>query len=172
MAIIDVFERVSENQALTGGGVAGNFLSRPIDLSPSGVIGKYRDVGRGNELAFRVQVTEAFGGGDATALNVTVIVNDDGSENVLALANTINLVQWNNITAVLTLGAVFTIPVPTIPQHMIQSPAGEPGRRYLSLLYTATGGTGNYGTGKVTCDFGHWRDTAQPSIHKIGYAGP
>lgn len=171
MAIIDVFQRVSENQALTGPGIAGNFVSSSIDLSPEGVAGKFRDVGRGNELALRIQVTEAFSGA-ATQLDTTLVVSDD-SDAGFFITNLINLSKWSNLNQALTLNAVFTLPLATIPQHMLQAPLGpngQAGRRYLGVLYTVIGG--EYATGKVTADFGHWRDTAQPALHKIGYSGP
>lgn len=173
MAIIDVFQRVSENQALTGGGLAGNFFSKSIDLTPSAVAARFRDVGRGNEIALRVQVTETFtsGGGGATALDITIVTADVDDTGFFA-TNLVNLAKWSNVKAVLTLGAVFTLPVPTIPRHMLDALPGSPGRRFLGVVYTGTGGDLTFDTGKVTAEFGHWRDATIPSIHGIAYKGP
>jgi hypothetical protein len=167
MVIIDKFLQVSDNQALTGAGVGGNFFSSAVKLS-SGIAATFRDIGRGNELALRIHVAEAFSG-TATILDTTLVVSDDDDSGFF-LTNLINLTKWSNATAVLTLNATFSLPLATIPKHMLDLVSAEPGRRYLGVLYSAIGGT--YTTGKVTADFGPWRDASAPSMHGTGYRGP
>lgn len=165
MAILDKFGEVSLNQALTGAGLGGFFFSSAIQLTAD-VAARFRDVGRGNNMALRMQVTEAFGGGGGT-VDTTIVVSDDNDAGFF-LTNLVTLAKVSNITDVLTLNATFIIPLSPIPDHLAVS--GSPGRRYLGVTYLVGGGT--YTTGKVTCEFGHWQDTPKPPIHGIAYKGP
>lgn len=169
MAIVDVFGRISNNQALTGAGVAGNFFSNAFRVNDTPIAGRFRDLARGNELALHVQVTEAFSG-TATGLD-TQIVASDADDAGFFLTNLVNLTKWSNTTALLTLNAEFAMPLSAIPRHMLDLVVGATGRLYLGVIYTALGG-GTYTTGRVTSYFGHWRDTTRPTIYKSGYTGP
>ena len=168
MAITDNYLRVSNDQALTGAGVAGNFFSSAVPLTAD-VAGRFRDFGRGNEIALHMQVTEAFSG-TATGLDTLIVASDDDDAGFF-LTNLTNLTKWSNITALLTLNAEFAFPVSAIPRHMLDLVTGATGRKYLGVIYTALGG-GTFTTGKVTAYFGHWRDTTRPTIFKSGFTGP
>ena len=174
MVIVDNFLRVSNSQALTGGGVGGFFASNAVLATTSGVAGRFIDLARGNEMALHVQVTEAFGGGDAAQLDTSVVAGDADDAGFF-LTNLVNLTKWSNITALLTLNAEFTIPLAAIPRHMLDLVTGSTGRAYLGVLYQTLKAdltAGTYTTGKVTAYFGHWRDTTRPTIYKSGYTGP
>ena len=164
--ITDIFALVSSNQALTGvppllGATA--FASNAIDLTVGGNAARFRDIGRGNPIALRLQVTEAFSG-TATSLEFGIVLADSTD---LVTTNLTRLPLWRQTTGQLVLNSNFILQLPPIPLHLLGTAKG---RRYLGVLYTPAGGT--FTTGKVNADFGAWSDGAVPPLHAIGYVGP
>ena len=176
MAIHDVLTRVSSDQPLTGGGL---FLSdKSWDVSTGGD-SRLRDILRGNPIACRLQVTEAFvsagasllvpyltlaQNSDLTGIQILVpLVAADSSQAVaIALGGLAGISKGD-----LTLGAEFAFILPKIPDTLLDTTLG---RRYLGMTYVIT--VANFTAGKVTVDFGHHFGGNTPPIFGIGYAGP
>ena len=164
--ITDIFAVVSNNQSLTGAPPllgATAFASNAIDLATSGLTSRLRDIGRGNPVSMRLQVTEAFSG-TATSLEFGIVLADSSD---LVTTNLTRLPLWRQTTSQLVLNSNFILQLPPIPLHLLGTAKG---RRYLGVLYTPAGGT--FTTGKVNADFGAWSDNTVPPVRSIGYVGP
>ena len=113
-----IFDRqtlVSDRQAITATAVSTD----TIDLGP---ITRFRDVGKGTPIPFRVQVVEAFN--TLTSLTIALQVDDNTG---FSSAKTV----WSQVVplAQLIAGAVF------LPEYL---PRGTD-ERYVRLSYTVTG---------------------------------
>lgn len=171
--IPDVFTRVAQDKVLTGAGIGGLFFSGSIDLSTQGA-SYTRDIGRGESIWARFEVTEAFvsAAGARLVWQVVVSADDDASffsSNPVFLVRSPTLDGLLNLpSSALTLGAVFYLAVPSIPQHL----AGlVPGRRYMGVLWNLSDAN-TFTAGKMTVDFGNFSGQARPPIYKSGVNGP
>jgi hypothetical protein len=186
MGILDAYTQLSR---VVSGGVATNemavtgapphfvgtsFVSSLIDLTSSGIASRYRDVGEGEPLFLDMVVTEAFTG-PPTALYTFLGVGNDGADpSGLDLISFIFLAKWENLPAVLLVGAHFSWAVPPIPAGLIP-PVAPPtlpsvGRRYLCAVHQPVGG--NFTTGKVRMDISTHKGKSVPRIRTNGYSAP
>lgn len=154
MAIHDNFGLLSNGQTVTTTAVSTN----SIDLS-SNDAAKVRDAGRGRLVVVRFRMTEAFSGGTNMAMQVVISANSNLSS-FTTLASTQYIVPGN-----LTLGAMFHLPIPSIPHSLI---SGANGLRYLGANYDVVG---TMSTGKIEAVL--TLDTASiPRSYPVGYSGP
>ncbi len=125
--ILDNTTLVSDRQAITATAASTD----QIDLGPIGS-GIRRDVGRGAEVDFLIQVVEAFN--NLTSLAVAVQVADD-----TAFSTNLTTVWTRTLTlAELTVGRIVT------PETLLRGTD----RRYLRVNYTVTGTAPT--TGRIT----------------------
>jgi hypothetical protein len=172
MAILDVFGRVATSKAITGAGVAGLFFSDSIDVSATGLV--LRDLGRGNKLTARFEVTEAFVTSTGARLlwHIVVATNDDSgffnSSPVFLTRSPVDDTFANLAAAKLALGNQYLVPIPPIPQHELGASAG---RRYLGVVWQLNDAN-QFTAGKMTVDIGIHEDLLKPPVFRSGYTGP
>jgi len=121
----DAFGRLAEDQAITT--TANSDYSYDLEQN--------RDFGAGEPLEVLCSVTEAFAGG--TSVTPSLVVSA-----AAGLGTPTTLVSLPAIvTASLTLGKQFSIPIPRVIKSL--------GLQYLGLVFTVSG---TYTAGKITAD--------------------